>query len=183
VAETPTLTDGVVVLDAFTADDVAAHVAGEDEEHARRFGWYPRRSTEDSVRAAFKRWQDEWRSDRETRALAVRNAETRELLGGCQVRLREKRIGELSYWTLAGQRRQGTATRAVRLICAFAFGGLGVERLEAYIEPDNVASRRVVESVGFRKEGIARARELTELGERRDMVVYSLLPCELEAVE
>jgi ribosomal-protein-alanine N-acetyltransferase len=68
----------------------------------------------------------------------------------------------------------------VRLLCAFAFAELGVERVEAYIEPDNVASRRVVESIGFSEEGVARARELTVSGERRDMVVYSLLPSELE---
>jgi RimJ/RimL family protein N-acetyltransferase len=179
VAETPTLTDGVVILDGFTADDAAAHLAGEDDEHARRFGWYPRRSTEESVRASISRWQQDWRSDGETRVFATRSAETRQLLGGCQLRLREKRIGELSYWTHPTHRRQGAASRAVRLLCAFAFGELGVERLEAYIEPDNVASRRVVESIGFSEEGIARAREPTVSGERRDMVVYSRLPSEL----
>ena len=36
-----TLTDGVVLLDRFTADDMDAHLAGEDEEQARRFGWWP----------------------------------------------------------------------------------------------------------------------------------------------
>jgi RimJ/RimL family protein N-acetyltransferase len=180
VAETPTLTDGVVVLDGFTADDAAAHLAGEDEEHARRFGWYPGRSTEESVRAAISEWQEAWRCDGETRAFATRDADSRELLGGCQLRLRAKRIGELSYWTHPTHRRQGVATRAVRLLCGFAFGELGVERLEAYVEPDNLASRRVVESVGFSEEGVARARELTASGERRDMVVYSLLPPELD---
>jgi RimJ/RimL family protein N-acetyltransferase len=178
VAGTPALTDGVVVLDGFTADDVAAHLAGEDEEQARRFGWYPRRSTEDGVRAAFERWQEDWKTHGDTRAFAIRRPETRELLGGCQVRLREKRIGELSYWTLAAHRGQGVATRAVMLVCSFAFDELGLERVEAYIEPDNVASRRVVESVGFQEEGVARSRELTQSGERRDMVVYSLLPGE-----
>jgi ribosomal-protein-alanine N-acetyltransferase len=179
--ETPTLTDGVVILDGFTPDDAAAHLAGEDDEHARRFGWYPRHSTEESVRAAISRWLEAWRSDGETRVFATRNAESRELLGGCQVRLREKRIGELSYWTHPAHRSRGVASRAVRLLCAFAFDELGIERLEAYIEPDNVASRRVVESIGFTEEGVARARELTVSGERRDMVVYSLLPAELPA--
>ena len=37
MARCPTLTDGVVVLDAFSSDDVDAHVGGEDEEQARRF--------------------------------------------------------------------------------------------------------------------------------------------------
>jgi [ribosomal protein S5]-alanine N-acetyltransferase len=180
VAETPALTDGVVILDGFTADDAAAHLAGADEEHARRFGWYPRRSSEESVRAAIIGWQEAWRSDGDARVFATRSAESRQLLGGCQVRLREKRIGEVSYWTHPTHRRQGVASRAVRLLCAFAFAELGVERVEAYIEPDNVASRGVVESIGFSEEGVARARELTVSGERRDMVVYSLLPSELE---
>jgi hypothetical protein len=35
---TPHLSDGILVLDAFTPDDISDQVAGEDEEHARRFG-------------------------------------------------------------------------------------------------------------------------------------------------
>jgi RimJ/RimL family protein N-acetyltransferase len=110
VAETPALTDGVVILDGFTADDAAAHLAGEDDEHARRFGWYPRRSSEESVRAAITGWQEAWRSDGDARVFATRSAESRQLLGGCQVRLREKRIGEVSYWTHPTHRRQGVAS-------------------------------------------------------------------------
>jgi hypothetical protein len=53
----PTLTDGAVVLDAFTLDDADPHLAGEDEEHARRFGWFPRSSTPETVRSAIVRWQ------------------------------------------------------------------------------------------------------------------------------
>ena len=41
----PTLTDGVVALDAHTLDDLDAHLAGEGEEQARRLGWYPASST------------------------------------------------------------------------------------------------------------------------------------------
>ncbi|MBA2384151.1 MAG: hypothetical protein H0V68_05750 [Actinobacteria bacterium] len=55
----PRLSDGVVVLDAFTLDDVSAHLAGEDEEQARRFGWHPARSTEEGVRRAILRWEEE----------------------------------------------------------------------------------------------------------------------------
>ena len=39
------MTDGVGVLNGFTLDDAEAHLAGEDEEQARRFGWYPARLT------------------------------------------------------------------------------------------------------------------------------------------
>lgn len=168
------------MLDGFEPDDLVAHLAGEDEEQARRFGWYPRRSMEATVRAALERWREDWKSNSATtRAFATRDAATRELIGGCQIRLREKRVGELSYWTFPAHRRKGAATRAVGLACEFAFRELGVERMEAYVEPDNVASRRVVERAGFTEEGIVRARELTEGGERRDMLLFSLLPGEL----
>ena len=40
---TPVLTDGVVRLNGFSLRDAAAHLAGEDDEQARRFGWYPNR--------------------------------------------------------------------------------------------------------------------------------------------
>ena len=52
--------DGTVVLDAFQPEDADSHLAGEDEEQARRFGWFPRRSTLARVRATIDRWHDHW---------------------------------------------------------------------------------------------------------------------------
>jgi hypothetical protein len=49
---TPVITDGVVELGAHTMADLDAHLAGEDEETARRFGWWPRASTPETVRRA-----------------------------------------------------------------------------------------------------------------------------------
>jgi RimJ/RimL family protein N-acetyltransferase len=173
--EVPTLSDGLVRLDAFTAADLAAHVAGEDEELARRFGWHPNRSTLETAQAAFQRWAAEWEHEGQMRAFAVRDAPTGTLVGGLELRLREHRIGEISYWTNRQHRGRGFAARAVRLGCAFAFEGLALERVEAYVEPDNVASRRTAERVGFVEEGLLRARELARDGQRRDMVLYGLL--------
>ena len=47
----PTLTDGVVTLDEFGPGDVDAHLANEDEEMARRFGWWPQRGGPAACRA------------------------------------------------------------------------------------------------------------------------------------
>jgi RimJ/RimL family protein N-acetyltransferase len=179
VRRTPTLTDGIVLLDEFRPDDLDAHVSGEDEEQARRFGLYPDHSTRETALAAFERWAHDWAEDGPTRALAARRADSGELVGGCQLRLREKRMGELSYWTFPQQRGQGFARRAAALVCRYGFDNLGLERIEAYVEPDNLASRRVVEGVGFHEEGLTRKRELTAHGVRRDMVLYGLLPEDL----
>ena len=53
------------------------------------------------------------------------------------------------------------------------FGVIGLHRLEASIRPENHASRRVVEKLGFREEGI-RVRQLHINGAWRDHVCYAL---------
>ena len=50
----PTLTDGVVRLDGLTLEDVEAHLAGADEETARRLGWWPKTSTVETVSLAIR---------------------------------------------------------------------------------------------------------------------------------
>ena len=171
----PTLTDGVVALDGHTLDDLGAHLAGEDEEQARRLGWFPASSTEATVRAAILRWQEEWRRGGATRAFAVREAATGKLVGQCEVRLKDAEIGEMSYVVFPRYRGRGFASRAVRLVCAYAFAELGVERMELYIEPDNLASRGVARNAGFVEEGVLREQGKAGV-ERREMLIYSRLP-------
>jgi [ribosomal protein S5]-alanine N-acetyltransferase len=171
----PRLSDGEIVLDAFTLRDVDAHLAAEDEEHARRFGWYPARSTRETVRAAIGRWQREWESSGGTRALAARDGRTGELIGGCEIRLGEGGIAQMSYWVVPAQRGRGFASRIARLACDYAFAELAVERMEVYVEPDNAASRAAARNAGFGEEGVLRLHEVTTNGERRDVVRYSRL--------
>jgi RimJ/RimL family protein N-acetyltransferase len=46
-------------------------------------------------------------------------------------------------------------------------------------DPDNVASQRVAEKVGFQREGVLRAHLRHPDGRIRDSVMFSLLPGEL----
>jgi RimJ/RimL family protein N-acetyltransferase len=70
------------------------------------------------------------------------------------------------------------ATHAVRLISRWAFNDLHVARLELTYGPDNRASQRVAERVGFAHEGVLRSH-IPFKGARRDTVISSLLPGEL----
>jgi ribosomal-protein-serine acetyltransferase len=88
--------------------------------------------------------------------------------------------GELTYWVAASSRGDGIATRAVRCISRFAFSALGLQRLELLTMVDNAASQRVAEKAGFVREGIRRSA-LPIKGARPDLVVFSLLPSDLEA--
>jgi RimJ/RimL family protein N-acetyltransferase len=67
----------------------------------------------------------------------------------------------------------------VRLLSRWALTELGVERLYLTTAPGNVASQRVAERAGFIREGLLRAYLPTPAG-RRDSVMYSLLPADLE---
>ncbi len=86
----------------------------------------------------------------------------------------KNRRAEIGYWTDAGARGRGVATRAVRLLSRYAFETLPIERIDIAVEPGNEASRRVAERAGFRKDGFLRA--WTELNGRQiDVLMHSLL--------
>jgi RimJ/RimL family protein N-acetyltransferase len=145
----PVLSDGVVQLDALTLSDAEAHWAGEDEEQARRFGWYPRRSTLDGVRAHILACEAEWRQGGPRLAWALREAGAKLLLGGCELRLQGDGTAHMSWWVFPSYRRRGFASRAVRLATQYAFQALGVREIEALVESDNLASLGVARNTGF----------------------------------
>jgi uridine kinase len=143
------LSDGVVVLDGLTVADAEVHWSGEDEEHARRFGWYPRRPTLERVRGFLSETGEQWRIGGARRTWAIRSAETRQLLGGCEARLKAGSTAELSWWTFPEHRRRGLATRGVRLMLLYLHELAGVGSFTAFVEPDNVASLGVACKSGF----------------------------------
>lgn len=80
----------------------------------------------------------------------------------------------VGYWLLAPARGRGYAVRAVRLLSDWALGPCGLERVEAWVEPDNQASVAVLTRAGFREEGLLRSF-LTLGGRRADVLVLSRL--------
>jgi ribosomal-protein-alanine N-acetyltransferase len=79
----------------------------------------------------------------------------------------------LGYWVDSRFAGRGICPHAVALVVDHCFGAGGLHRLEANIRPENVASRRVVEKLGFRQEGMF-ARFLNIDGAYRDHVHYAL---------
>lgn len=73
---------------------------------------------------------------------------------------------------------KGLAAEAVDLALRHAFGNLGWMRIEADTDPDNAASIRLLERVGFQREGLARERyrlDMGELGQTQDSLLLGLL--------
>ena len=77
----------------------------------------------------------------------------------------------------AHARRQGVATRAVRLMAHWAFEDLEVKRLELLTNLGNEASEGVALKCGFQREGVLRSARIIK-GERVDLTLFALLPDE-----
>jgi RimJ/RimL family protein N-acetyltransferase len=92
----------------------------------------------------------------------------------------ELNLAEVGYWLAPAARGFGYMSRAVRLLARWGFGGCGFGRLQLTTDPDNVASQRVAERSGFHREGYLRSHLLVRrTGERRDSVLFGLLPDDL----
>ncbi len=72
------------------------------------------------------------------------------------------------------------ATDAALLARDFAFDRLGVYRLWAVCDPDNLASRQVLRKIGMRVEGVMRG-DLLVRDERRDSLLHAMVVTDLVA--
>lgn len=79
----------------------------------------------------------------------------------------------VGYWVASDVTGGGVATAAVALGADHCFGAAGLHRLEATVRPENTASRRVLEKLGFRQEGM-HVRYLSIGGTWRDHLGYAL---------
>lgn len=89
-----------------------------------------------------------------------------------------RRCAGLGYWIRRCAWGKGAATEAAEAVIEHAFCDLTLNRLELHVAPDNPASLRVVEKLGFQREGLARDAELVD-GEYRDHIQFSLLRSDL----
>ena len=145
--------------------------------------------------ARLRRWQPEWPPDHCDRSgfarrLALFDRDRRAGTGYAfhvwadgriegAIRLSDvsrgaRRAGRLGYWIADRAAGRGLATEAVRTVCGFAFGPLGLLRVEAAYVPENHASGRVLAKAGFRREGLARGY-LAVAGRREDHVLMARL--------
>jgi ribosomal-protein-alanine N-acetyltransferase len=135
---------------------------------------------DDLTRSAFRmrvrRVAEDMRAD-VAYAFLVTRAVDGAVLGGLtlsQVRRRVAMTATLGYWIGAAYARQGHMTRAVRLSLGFAFGPLGLRRIEAACLPHNLASVALLEKVGFKREGYAR-EYLQIAGRWQDHLLFATL--------
>ncbi len=87
--------------------------------------------------------------------------------------------GEIGYALARKYWRQGYMSEAVRAVLKFGFAALGLNRIEARCDPENVGSWRVMEKVGMKFEGVLR-QNIVLHGRPRDARMYAILREEFE---
>ncbi|MET8893513.1 GNAT family N-acetyltransferase [Streptomyces albogriseolus] len=81
--------------------------------------------------------------------------------------------GHVGYWVDEAVAGRGVVPTSVAMVVDHCFRTVGLHRIEVCIRPENGPSRRVVEKLGFREEGL-RPRYLHIDGAWRDHLVFAL---------
>jgi RimJ/RimL family protein N-acetyltransferase len=113
--------------------------------------------------------------------LGIRAAEGEALIGTCSLFAfhEPSRRAELGYGLAPASWGHGYMTEALSALLGFAFGPLGLNRIEADIDPGNEASARALGRLGFVQEGYFRERWIVG-GQISHSAMYGLLRADWE---
>jgi len=81
---------------------------------------------------------------------------------------------EIGYSLVPDERGKGFCSEAVNIMVDYLFLSKDIGRIQAQTDPRNLASQKVLEKAGFKKEGTLRRQFFTR-GEWRDAYIYSIL--------
>jgi RimJ/RimL family protein N-acetyltransferase len=120
----------------------------------------------------------------EARALTLvaELARTGELAGDCMLfwRSKEHQQGEVGYVFNPAFHGRGLATETVGALLRVGFEDLGMHRIAGHLDARNIASARVLERAGLRREAHLVENEFVK-GEWTDELIYGILRSEWEA--
>ncbi len=180
----PPLSDGVVTLRPFRADDAPAIAAAcQDHEIQRWIPIIPVPYTEADARRFILMTLQAWH-DGNSYEFAIADAGTDRYIGSIGLHLGpNERRHAMGYLVAPEARGRGVAVRALRLATRWGFANLAIERLSLWTLPGNVASQKAAEKAGFRFESLARNWELDRDERPIDAVMFSMTPEDLAEAE
>jgi RimJ/RimL family protein N-acetyltransferase len=157
------------------AGPLAAPLRPRHDPESRRWSTSPRGWSTEDCRRYVATTGSQWLTGSEAR-VAITDVATGEYAGsvGLRVTVPPFRVAEIGYGLRASWRGRGYTARALRLLTRWAFEQAGLARLELGTAAGNVASQRVAEAAGFRREGVAALRLPTSDGGRTDEVRFGL---------
>lgn len=173
--ELPRLETPRTVLRHPTADDVPALYEIFGDRAVTRYWSWPA-YTHPAQAAALLAEIDELFAERVLFQWGVARREDDRMVGTVTLFQIEpaNRRGEIGFALGRAAWGQGLMREALTALLDFAFGRLGLNRIEADVDPRNVRSLAALERLGFRREGLLRERHIVA-GEVQDSVMLGLL--------
>lgn len=175
----PTLVGEGVTLRVPQMGDHAAWAELRSESRAFLKPWEPTWPADDLSRLAFrrrlKRYVRELEQDQAYPFFVFEAGGA--LVGGVtvsQIRRGVSQTCSIGYWMGQPYAGRGLMTAAVRSLRPFVFDALKLRRIEAACLPRNLASIRLLEKIGFEREGYAREYLCID-GVWQDHLLYALL--------
>lgn len=171
----PTLESRRLRLRPFAAGDARDVYELYADRDAVRFGYAPNMAAMDDARRLIQETIDGAR-EQTLFHFGVADGEHNRIIGHATLFKwdREQRRAEIGYSIRRDRWGSGLGSEAVATLIAFGFERLGLRRIEADADPRNLASIRLLEKLGFVREGYMRER--WEIGgEIQDAVCFGLL--------
>lgn len=104
-----------------------------------------------------------------------------QFIGGIGLKIEPRHLrGELGYWIRKAYWKNGYCTEAAKAMLKYGFLTHGLNRIHATFMNHNLASGRVLQKIGMKREGLLR-QYYERFGSFRDMEMYSILSNEYHA--
>ncbi|MBG0561711.1 GNAT family N-acetyltransferase [Actinoplanes aureus] len=149
----PVLSHDGLVLRPWQESDVRDVLAGYSDPAIQR--WHCRSMTGEEAQAWIAQWPGRWRAETGAGWAVTEDGAVAGQISFRRVDLDEG-LAEVSYWVLPSTRGRRIAPRSLAAITGWAFGTLGLHRVELNHSTANTASCRVAERAGFLAEGVKR---------------------------
>jgi RimJ/RimL family protein N-acetyltransferase len=163
-----------VYLRALEPDDYKTSIKWRNDDEIWNMVGGPRYFVSEAYE---KKWVEDAISNSSKISLAICLKESHEYIGNAyltdidwinRTAISGSLIGEKKYWS------KGLGTEARLLLNKFAFYERGINRIWAKVLEDNIASQKMLEKCGYKKEGLMR-QAVYKNGTFKNLVIMSVL--------
>ncbi len=178
-SEVPTLTYGTLTLRPSRESDIESIYQACQDPLISHFTTVPANYTLEHAQSFVRQLDPEGlQSKREIRFIIENNQGATPALAGVisfHSPNFNNKVAEIGYWIAKEYRGKSIGTTAVKVLTNFGFETMGWNRIEAMIDHDNEASKKVVTRAGYEHEGLLRQRVIRANGDVIDMDLFAVL--------
>lgn len=178
-SEVPTLTYGNITLRPSRESDIESIYQACQDPLISHFTTVPANYTLEHAQSFVRQLDPEGlQSKREIRFIIESNEDALPGLAGVisfHSPNFNNKVAEIGYWITKEYRGKSIGTTAAKVLTNFGFETMGWNRIEAIIDHDNEASKKVITRAGYEHEGLLRQRVIRADGTVIDMDVYAVL--------